>query len=95
MEDVTPGRSLLTRIFSATSKAGELLHRRADARARAFGWEIVRTRSGLGRTYRDERWRRARRCPRCVGEGVDLFGEDCRHCSGTGRVLTPLVGARR
>lgn len=94
MEDVTPGRSLLTRIFAATGRIGEVLHSRADDRARSYGWEIVRSRSGLGRTYRDERWRRARRCPRCAGEGVDPLGEDCRHCRGTGRVLPVPAGAR-
>jgi hypothetical protein len=87
MDDVTPGRSLLTRI-------GELLHRRADARARAAGWEIEPSRSGLGRTYRDERWRRARRCPRCLGEGADARGTDCPRCRGTGRVVTRLTAVR-
>jgi DnaJ-class molecular chaperone len=95
MEDATPGRSLLTRIFGATGRIGEILHRRADARAHSYGWEIVRTRSGLGRTYRDERWRRVRRCPRCAGEGLDPLGEDCRHCTGTGRVLDTLTAVRR
>lgn len=87
MDDVTPARSLLTRI-------GELLHRRADARARAAGWEIVPTRSGLGRTYRDGRWRRARRCPRCHGEGVGPGGADCRRCRGTGRLVDRLAAVR-
>lgn len=79
MDDVTPARSLLTRI-------GELLHRRADARARAAGWEIERSRSGLGRTYRDGRWRHVRPCRRCGGSGV-LGRRDCGWCAGTGRLV--------
>lgn len=82
MRDVTPGRSLLTRIFAATTRVGDVLHARADRRAEAYGWEVRRSRSGLTRTYRDARWRYAKACPRCGGEG-----EGCRRCQGTGRLV--------
>jgi hypothetical protein len=87
MRDVTPGRSPLTRIRGATSRMGEILHRRADARAAARGWEITTTRAGLGRTYRDGRWRYAGPCPRCAGEGVDRLGNECPRYAGAGRLV--------
>ena len=87
MKNVTPARSLLDRIFAVTRRAGEILHGRADARAAAYGWEVVRTRSGVGRVYRDERWRRARPCQACRETGEGPGGGECRRCAGAGRVV--------
>ena len=56
------------------------------ARARQHGWQITVNRDGLGRTYRDPRFDRFRRCPACGGTGRCPGGESCGPCAGTGRI---------
>ena len=40
-------------------RLGRCLFAAEDLRARARGWDVVETKRGLGRTYRDPRWRGA------------------------------------
>jgi hypothetical protein len=55
-----------------------------DAQARANGWTVSRSPSGLGRVYRDPRIRLLVPCPACAGDG-------CRSCGGRGRVLPAVA----
>ena len=66
-------RRLADRLFAAS-----------DARARANGWTVSRSPSGLGRVYRDPRIRLLVPCPACAGDG-------CRSCGGRGRVLPAVA----
>ncbi len=83
----TPWITVLTRIVDAIRRLGEILFRRADARARSYGWEVTSSRRGLARSYRDPRFDTLRRCGGCGGVGADAAGRDCPSCSGTGRVV--------
>lgn len=87
MDERTPRSSILTRIFAATNRAGDVLFARADARARDYGWEVTRSRSGLRRSYRDPRFDLLHRCAQCNGAGSTLRGADCGRCYGTGRIV--------
>jgi hypothetical protein len=87
MEKRTPRASILTRIFIVTNRLGAVLFARSDARGRACGWEVSRSRSGLSRSYRDPRFDRLQRCPRCAGSGTNPTGGECARCSGTGRLV--------
>lgn len=42
-------------ILARCAAAGDRLFARADARARAHGWQVLATHGGLGRRYRDPR----------------------------------------
>jgi DnaJ-class molecular chaperone len=83
----TPRSSILTRIFAATNRLGDVLFARSDARARDCGWEVGRSRSGLHRSYRDPRFDLLHRCVRCNGSGRNPHGSDCARCYGTGRIV--------
>lgn len=87
MNQRTPRSSILTRIGTATSRLGEALFARSDARARSSGWEVTSSRRGLSRSYRDPRFDLIRSCPQCAGSGVTPRGRDCARCFGTGRVI--------
>jgi hypothetical protein len=78
-------------VGSTRRKLIELVRRLADrlfagpdARARANGWTVSRSPSGLGRVYRDPRIRLLVPCPACAGDG-------CRSCGGRGRVLPAVA----
>jgi DnaJ-class molecular chaperone len=83
----TPRSSILTRIFAATNRLGDVVFARSDARARDCGWEVGRSRSGLHRSYRDPRFDLLHHCVRCTGSGRNPHGSDCARCYGTGRVV--------
>lgn len=87
MSNSTPRSAVLTRIFDAISRFGEILFHRADARARSCGWAVTSTHRGLGRSYRDPRFDTLRHCPRCAGSGKDPLDHDCPHCFGAGRIV--------
>ena len=85
MGKVTRDCSVLTRIATASNRIGAALFNRSDARARDLGWEVVRSRSGLHRSYRDPRFDRLAACPSCSGTG-------CDRCGGTGRIVRSAPG---
>lgn len=67
---------------------GQRLFAESDARARRQGWQVTVERRGLARCYRDRRFDRFVRCPRCEGDGWEA--DSYRRCSvyqGDGRVV--------
>jgi hypothetical protein len=56
-----------------------------DTEAYWWGWQITKTRGGLGRRYRDPRFDALAACTRCTGAGVRADAP-CGPCLGTGRV---------
>ena len=67
---------------------GERLFAESDEQARRRGWQVTVGRGGLARSYRDPRFDRFARCPRCEGGGwEDDAYRKCRLCSGDGRVV--------
>lgn len=64
--------------------AGDRLFAAGDAEALRHGWQITRTRGGLGRRYHDPRYGALIACPRCDGNGGIGRGP-CDSCDGTGR----------
>ena len=61
-----------------------------DTEAYWRGWQITKTRGGLGRRYRDTRFDRLSSCTRCAGAGV-LADAPCGPCLGTGGVTLGVV----
>ena len=68
------------------SAAGDRIFFRCDEEACWRGWQIIRRRGGLARTYRDTRCDTLVSCPRCGGNGGHEREEACRLCDGTGRL---------
>jgi hypothetical protein len=56
-----------------------------DTEAYWRGWQMTKTRGGLGRRYRDLRFRTLAACARCAGAGV-WADAPCGPCLGTGRL---------
>jgi hypothetical protein len=56
-----------------------------DTEAYWRGWQITKTRGGLGRRYRDTRFDTLAACLRCAGAGV-WADAPCGPCLGTGRI---------
>jgi hypothetical protein len=85
------GRSTRLKLAEFARQIAGRLFAGPDAQARARGWTVSPSASGLGRVYRDPRIRLLVPCPRCAGERVG-----CRDCGGRGRVLpAPAVPAPR
>jgi hypothetical protein len=61
--------------------------REQDAAAARHGWQIETGRTGLATVYRDPRFDRFARCPRCSGSGMDQDQYPCAGCAGTGRTV--------
>ena len=56
-----------------------------DAEAYWRGWQITKTRGGLGRRYRDVRFDTLAACAQCTGAGI-WADAPCGPCVGTGRI---------
>jgi len=56
-----------------------------DSEAYWWGWQITRTRAGLGRRYHDIRFGTLAACARCAAAGARA-GAPCEQCLGTGRI---------
>jgi len=56
-----------------------------DTEAYWRGWQITKTRAGLGRRYRDLRYDALGACAQCAGAGVRADAP-CGACLGTGRI---------
>ena len=56
-----------------------------DTEAYWWGWQVAKTRGGLGRRYRDTRFDTLAACARCAGGGVRADAP-CGPCLGTGRI---------
>lgn len=70
------------------ARVGEGLFGEADAEARRRRWQVTVERGGLARSYRDPRFDRFARCPRCRGGGWEEDSyRKCTVCSGGGRVV--------
>ena len=76
---------------------GDRLFVASDHEARIRGWEIHRTRLGLGRSYRDPRWDRFVRCAQCRGSGIPTVATSasCPACRGSGRLGTEFASLHR
>ena len=72
-------RALLDGVKDALRAIADRLFRADDALALRHGWEIISTRSGLGRVYRDNRFGQLARRPDCRGEGCAEGGEGHDH----------------
>jgi hypothetical protein len=66
--------------------AGDRIFFRCGEEACWRGWQIIRRRGGLARTYRDPRCDTLLSCPRCDGDGGHGRDAACRLCDGTGRL---------
>jgi len=82
----TPYSRLRMWIYRTIRLTGDRLFAAADAEAESRGWQVRRTRSGLGRSYRDPRFDLLVRCPDCGGRGVRSARWLCSECHGTGRL---------
>jgi hypothetical protein len=56
-----------------------------DAEAYWRGWQITKTRGGLGRRYRDIRFDTLAACAQCTGAGI-WADAPCGPCVGAGRI---------
>jgi hypothetical protein len=82
--------SWLARLMQA---AGDRLFTAADEEALRHGWQITRTRGGLGRRYRDPRFDSLAACPRCdAGDAIDR--ELCDSCASTARTTRAAPGRK-
>lgn len=63
----------------------ERLFAAEDDRARDRGWQVRPIHGGFGRSYRDPRWDRVRRCE-CAEIEID---PGCPDCAGTGVIRGP------
>jgi hypothetical protein len=81
----TVRKRLRRRFEKLVLRLGNRLFTRADAEAARHGWQVVRRRGGLARTYRDPRFSAFVQCEACAGEGVTAAREPCQHCNGHGR----------
>jgi hypothetical protein len=62
-----------------------------DTEAYWWGWQVTKTRGGLGRRYRDTRFDTLAACARCAGSGV-WADAPCGPCLGTGRIKLGKAG---
>lgn len=67
-------RAIGGRVFAADDRA-----------AREHGWQVVPSRRGLARQYRDPRFSMLSSCPWCHGSGR-AGQQGCPACRGTGRI---------
>ncbi|MCW2890495.1 MAG: hypothetical protein JWL58_7357 [Streptosporangiaceae bacterium] len=72
----------VSRFCAAWRAFGNRIHRRGDAEAAHWGWEVTR-RPLLSRRYRDPRFRYLAECPACRAVPDE---QPCTWCSGTGRI---------
>jgi DnaJ-class molecular chaperone len=78
---------LLTWLRACSDRIGERAFAGTDAVARRHDWQIVPTRAGLGRRYRDPRFDTLAPCSRCRGLGTPASGDPCLICGGAGRIV--------
>ena len=79
------GYTLLSWVAYTLRRHGDRWFSMSDNEAYWRGWQITKTRAGLGRCYRDPRFDTLAACARCGGAGV-YADAPCRPCLGTGRV---------
>jgi len=79
------GKVLCDWLASFPRRWGDGLFARNDDEASWWGWQITKTRGGLGRRYRDPRFDTLAACARCAGAGV-AADAPCEPCLGTGRI---------
>jgi hypothetical protein len=82
---VTLGRVLLSWLAAVPRRLGDRLFAMNDTEAYWHDWQIIKTRGGLARRYRDLRFDTLAECPRCRGAGVTA-NLPCGPCLGTGRI---------
>jgi hypothetical protein len=84
------GYTLLSWVAYALRRWGDRRFAVNDNEAYWWGWQITKTRAGLGRRYRGPRFDTLTGCARCAGTGVhaDL---PCGPCQGTGRITLEMV----
>ena len=79
------GPVLLSWPAALPRRLGDRLFAGNDAEAHWRGWQIIRTRGGLGRRYRDPRFDALAECSKCRGAGVTA-DRPCAPCLGSGRI---------
>jgi hypothetical protein len=79
------GYTLLEWLAYRLRRWGDRWFAMSDNEAYWRGWEITKTRGGLGRVYRDPRFGTLATCARCAGAGVRAAAV-CGPCQGTGRI---------
>lgn len=79
------GYTLLSWVAYALRRHGDRWFAMSDNEAYWRGWQITKTRAGLGRCYRDPRFDALAACMRCAGAGV-YADAPCGACQGTGRI---------
>jgi hypothetical protein len=90
------GRVLMSWLAAIPRRLGDRLFAMNDTEAYWRGWQIIKTRGGLARRYRDPRFVTLAECPKCRGAGVTTGGTGataggtadlpCLPCLGTGTI---------
>jgi len=92
------GTIVLSWVAAIPRRLGNWLFAMNDTEAYWHGWEITKTRGGLGRRYRDPQFDTLAECPKCRGSGASRGAGStgtadlpCLPCLGTGRITLAEV----
>ena len=84
---LSPGASaVLDWLAYLLRRCGDRWFAMNDTEAYWRGWQITKTRGGLGRRYRDLRFDALAACAQCAGAG-EWADAPCGPCLGTGRII--------